>query len=287
MCMLVISLRHRCAVIALFAAAGCWRPTGQLDYVAPRIDPPKTGGATILSAQFSRDMAVDHTSADAIVLVFDREIDPVSLAGRAFMIVLSDGARMRASAASLGPANERDENRTVTLWGELGTPGGPEPVEVVIIERIWDEEGGGLLGASAKVTPHGTPPRLVAVHPHVATADDDNACRGQRIRTYWSDLVTPRITDLGAALQVELADGRAVPPTELDDVLDNGSDTVDDNVVDVCLDAALVPRVVRIAAGSFVTPAGVACSASAASVESSSATAELRPVAEAPRQLVQ
>jgi hypothetical protein len=262
----VLLLRHVSAAVALGMLTACWRPTGQLDYVEPRIDPPKTGGATILSAQFSRDAAVDGTETDAIVLVFDREIDPASLAGRAFMIVLSDGARMRAPSATLGPASERDENRTVTLHGELGTPGGPEPVEVVVIERIWDEDGGGLLGAAAKVTPHGTAPRLVAVHP-LPGATQGTGCRGPRVRTYWSDLVTPLIADLGQALQVELADGSAVAPSQLDDVVVNGSDTSDDNVVDLCLEGAIAPRIVRIAAGSFVTPAGAECEASAAMIE--------------------
>lgn len=283
----VTRLRKGCAAIALltatvFSTTACWRPTGQLDYVAPRIDPPRSGGATILSAQFSRDAATDGTPSDAIVLVFDRDIDPASLEGRAFMIVLSDGARMRAPSASLGPASERDENRTVTLWGEFGTPGGPEPIEVVVIERIWDEGGGGLLGAAAKVTPHGTPPRLVAVHP-LAASTDDSACRGPRIRTVWSDLVAPRIEDLGAALQVELADGRIVAPVALDDVRDNGSDTVDDNVVDLCLGDTDVPRVVQIAAGSFVAPAGVLCGATAASIEASEG-ARGPSVADAPDQ---
>ena len=78
---------------------------------------------------------------------FDRELDASSLVGRAFMVVLGDGSRVRADAAVFGPASEADENRTVTLWGEFGAPEGPAPTDVVVIDRIWDEAGGPLLGA--------------------------------------------------------------------------------------------------------------------------------------------
>jgi hypothetical protein len=247
----------RCgSALAWLLPCACWQPTGRIDYVVPqpsRAPPPVAG---ILSAHFSRDAQRDHTAADAIVVVFDRELDASSLVGRAFMVVLSDGSRVRADAAVLAPASEADENRTVMLWGEFGAPEGPTPTDVVVIDRIWDEAGGPLLGASGKVSAYADGPRLVAVHG--LGAPQSGACggAGQVVRTYWSDEVDDVGDDDLPRIDVELADGRTVHPTGFDDTVENGTDVGDDNVLDLCLAEAIEPRVLRIDAGVFAGPAG-------------------------------
>ena len=84
------------------------------------------------------------------------------------------------------------------------------------------------------------------------------ACGGsaQIIRTYWSDDVLDVGDDDLALIEVELADGRSVHPTGFDDTLGNGTDTSDDNVLELCMSETVEARSVRIVAGSFAGPAG-------------------------------
>lgn len=244
-------------VAPVLLLAGCvWRqPQGHLDYAIPVLPASSTGGATIVSAHFSRDGARDHVPADTIVVVFDREIDATSLVGGAFMIVLSDGSRLRAEQAVLAPASESDENRTVTLTGDFGEPGGRVPTDVVVIDRIWDEAGGPLLGAAGKVSAYEEGPRIVAVRGAIASSA---SCPGasQVVRTFWSDEILDVAADDLAQIDIELADGRTVHPLGFDDTRTDGSDTSDDNVLDFCVGEDAAARVVRVAAGSFRGPAG-------------------------------
>lgn len=258
----------RCGTaLAWLLPCGCWQPTGRIDYVVPqpsRAPPPVAG---ILSAHFSRDAQRDRSGSDAIVVVFDRELDASSLVGRAFMVVLGDGSRVRADAAVLGPASEADENRTVTLWGEFGAPEGPAPTDVVVIDRIWDEAGGPLLGASGKVAAYADGPRLVAVHGRGAPTPGTCAEAAQVVRTYWSDDVDDVGDDDLPRIDVELADGRTVHPASFDDTAANGTDVADDNVLDLCLAEAVEARVLRIDAGVFAGPAGQRTAMGLATIE--------------------
>lgn len=263
----------RCvSALAWLVPCACWQPTGRIDYVVPqpsRAPPPVAG---ILSAHFSRDAQRDRSGADAIVVVFDRELDASSLVGAAFMVVLGDGSRVRADAAVLTPASEADENRTVTLWGEFGAPEGPTPTDVVVIDRIWDEAGGPLLGASGKVSAYADGPRLVAVHGLGAPRPGLCADAAQVVRTYWSD----ELDDAGDGdlprIDVELADGRTVHPRAFDDTAANGTDVADDNVLDLCLAEAVEARVLRIDAGVFAGPAGPRSATGLATIEPAPAT---------------
>jgi hypothetical protein len=243
--------------LPLLLLAGCaWRqPQGHLDYRVSVPTPPAASGASIVSAHFSRDGARDRVPADTIVVVFDREIDAASLVPGAFMVVLSDGSRLRASQAVLAPANEDDENRTVTLTGDFGEPGGRVPTDVVVIDRIWDESGGPLLGAAGKVSAYEEGPRIVAVR---GAAPSARSCAGasQVVRMFWSDEIHDVAPDDLAQIDIELADGRTVHPRDFDDTRVNGTDTSDDNVLELCIGEDAAARVIRVAAGSFRGPAG-------------------------------
>jgi hypothetical protein len=244
-------------LLAFSLLVGCvWRyPQGHLDYAVPSPPPPPTNGASIISAHFSRDAARDQVAADEIVVVFDRELDAASLVGGAFMVVLSDGSRVRAQSAVLAPASEDDENRTVTLSGDFGEPGVRTPTDVVVIDRIWDEGGGPLLGAAAKVTAYEQGPRIVAVR---GAAPSERSCVGARqvVRTFWSDEILDVSPDDLAQIDVELADGRTVHPLRFDDTRTGGTDTADDNVLELCIAEDAAARVLRVAPGSFRGPAG-------------------------------
>ncbi|MFO0635427.1 MAG: hypothetical protein U0168_21495 [Nannocystaceae bacterium] len=208
------------------------------------------------------------------MVVFDRELDATSLVAHAFMVVLADGSRVRARAAVLAPASEDDENRTVTLWGDFGDAIERPPTDVVVIDRVWDEQGGPLLGSASKVEPLGQGPR-----PVLALVGANGCPAGElTVRSYWTDeLHGVDALDLGA-VEIELADGARIHPNGFGDVRDNGSDTVDDNVLDLCLAASAIPRRVRWDPGVFRGAAGQPSAAAELAVfELESATGAPRP----------
>lgn len=58
---------------------------------------------------------------DGLVVVFSRSIDASTMSGSDFRVVTASGDTLTPGCATLAPANESDENRTVLLVGELGT----------------------------------------------------------------------------------------------------------------------------------------------------------------------
>ncbi len=230
----------------------CYREQPRIDYVAPTPSQDALPPSRIVAARFAHDDVGASSPADAVVVVFDRELDAASLVGRAFMVVMSDGSRVRAQQAVLAPASESDENRTVTLWGEFGDPFERPPTDVVVIERLWDEQGGPLLGSSGHVDVITEGPRPLLVMP----GGHDCPEAQQSLRSYWTDTLLDVDDGDLEAVEVELADGQRVHPAGFGDVAVNGSDTVDDNVLDLCLRERTLARRVHWRAGSFRAPAG-------------------------------
>lgn len=252
----VVRGRIALAILVLTTAGACiGRTGGRVEYVAPRREPPPLVVPGILSAHFSRDDERTPASADAIVLVFDRELDAASLTARAFMVVMRDGSRVRAREAVLAPASEDDENRTVTLWGDFGDPQHRPPTDAVIIEPVWDEDGGSLLGAATKIDAFDEGPRVIAA---LAMGPSPTRCpeSGHVVRLYWSDELRGIATDDLARIELVFADGTVAPPAGLDDDASTGTDSVDDNVLDLCAGRAAEPRELRIAAAAFTDPSG-------------------------------
>jgi hypothetical protein len=241
----------------LLAIAGCHRapPRGRVEYVVPRRETLPLVVPGILSAHFSRDDERTPADADAIVLVFDRELDAASLTGRAFMVVMGDGSRVRAREAVLAPASEDDENRTVTLWGDFGDPQHRPPTDAVIIEPVWDEAGGSLLGAATKVDAFTQGPRVIAA---LAVPPLPTRCQGaaSAVRLYWSDELRGVDADDLGRIELLLADGGTKAPVALDDDAASGTDAVDDNVLDLCVGERSEVRELRVAAGAFTDPSG-------------------------------
>lgn len=246
---------HRRALALLLLTACPHAGEGRIEYVVPRRDTVPLVVPGILSAHFSRDDEKTPADADAIVLVFDRELDAASLTGRAFMIVMGDGSRVRAREAVLAPASEDDENRTVTLWGDFGDPQHRPPTDAVIIEPVWDEAGGSLLGAASKIAAFAEGPQVIAA---LALPSSPTRCAGAAsvVRMYWSDeLRGVEPADL-ARIELVLADGSAKAPVALDDDAATGTDSVDDNVLDLCVGEAAEVRELRVAANAFTDPSG-------------------------------
>jgi len=225
-----------------------------VDMVVPRPHEGVAPAASILAARFSRDDSRTPAAADAIVLVFDRDVDPVSLVPHAFLIVEADGTRVFALEAVLAPASESDENRTVTLYGDFGDPKENPATDVIVVGTIYAEDGTSLQGVAAKVEPWDTGTRAVMAE---SIAPGPMSCPDARqvLRTYWSDEIRGvEQADL-ARVQIGLGQGPARPPIGFDDHAGDG-DANDDNVLDLCVDVDAPIVELRIAAGAFVDATG-------------------------------
>lgn len=251
--------------LALSAAllAGCYagpgmRPARPSTAAPGEVAPFAVGPPTALLAAHSQPAsAVDQDYALPVVgvvyVVFSREIDPVSLAPHRFVLALPNGQRVSPVGAFLGPAQERDEHRTVELLladirKDKDKP--PlEPISVTVTGLIHDVDGRELEGMSADVAPQARPVFAVqAVAMSTATT-----CRGfdHAVRVYWSAPV--RRPEAAPAPQVAFLEGMQVPPHGSDDVDEPG----DDNVIDYCLRGPGNLRWIDLPAGAVVDLRGV------------------------------
>ena len=270
-------------------------------YPGPEPEPAPTGAAAatprLVSAQVSRFgvelpplreateprmVEGDEDSQDRLVLVFADEVDPLTLSPLAFGILRADGRRVRPVRAFLGPADEGDENRSVTLLGNFGTEQAP-PVAAYVLGPLYTEAGASLEGLDADVIPASVPDRPVVIE---RLAADERRCPGaaQVVRTTWSDA----LTEVGAAdlagIELRLADGRTVHPIDFDDQARREGDEpcpapfaaslcgpADDNVLDLCLDTEVAVVHLRVAAGLFADANGLATAATEVALPPASA----------------
>ncbi|MFO7562510.1 MAG: hypothetical protein R6X02_07690 [Enhygromyxa sp.] len=278
--------RPRCTLVLLaIFAAGCVGGSygARTRYPSSEPEPPPAPAVSLLSAHLTRygdelpplsgdehgrERLVEggeHTQ-DAILLVFSEEVDPLTLDPRAFGILRADGRRVRPVRAVLAPADEGDENRSVTLLGNFGREGAP-PVAVHVIGPLFAESGAELRGLDANITGPEQPLRPVLVErlePNESRCPD----AAQLLRSYWSDSLTHVGADDLAGIELRLADGRVVHPIDFDDQAWREDDPpcpedfsaclgpADDNVLDLCLDTGEAVVHLHFAAGLFSDPSG-------------------------------
>lgn len=173
--------RSRPFVLAalLAAASGAMAP-------AAADEPP--AGPRILSAYFGLDEAAlplthpfrlscgDGDSIDSLPIVLSREIDQRTLEPSDFVIRTRSGRSLQPNCATLNPAGEESEDRTILLLGELGDWPADPPLEVEIVGEVLTEpaEDGSVVSLLGLVSPEPPPypegPTLVFAEP-VAEAD--------------------------------------------------------------------------------------------------------------------
>lgn len=180
-------------------------------------------------------------------------------------VVRRDGIEIVPVCATLRPANEESEDRTVLLIGQFGSASAP-PEEVEIVGAL-NGESVSLLGAFTEVvTPEPAGPSLVLasrLSAERAQIGEGNGCPAgttQVVQVVWQGGVSvpPRGADPGDEERMEYrvtvraATGaeRELAPFAIGD-LDDG-----DNNHDLCLDTADVPLRVAIDANVFVDPGG-------------------------------
>ena len=242
-------------------------------------DDSRGASPPLLSAFFGLDNALPGSSAgicpqapglDGIVVNVSLTLDNAAVRPDQWVVVTKSGARNVPVCASLLPANDPGERRTVLLVGNLGSAEDPP-------RRI--EVPDGLPTANAKqrastrrasfepVAPLTAGPRLVIAE-RVAKPTLGGATTGpdgcplttkQVLRVAWEGGITRaaggRTTNADAKnyrVEVEGEDGsrRTVSPTALADVNDF------DNYHELCLATRDRALIVRARAGAFVDPNG-------------------------------
>jgi hypothetical protein len=205
----------------------------------------------ILSAQLAGPGPIRGSASEGytvhyrLYVVFSTALDPASLWPEKFVIMLLNGERVAPYRATLAPANEDDENRTVALElvarvtpppdmiketsseGQRDSPPARErakawmsaraqttPRSLALTRALHGESGVVIDELSSAIPPIDSPVRLTLAH-RVPISRRRCPDFAQAIRTYWSTPVSS--TDPIPGIWLRLGDGRRVHPDALDD----------------------------------------------------------------------
>lgn len=193
---------------------------------------------------------------DGMPVIFSVQIDIASVSATAFAVEISSGEIVTPLCATLRPAIEPLEQRTILLIGAF-SPADSLPLSVEIVEQLEDTEGNSLLGLkSEKVTALADGPSLVLAERFTPSAAGlETECpeaTTQAILLTWEGGVTgPQGADLSeaqrTAVAVLLENGERVPPLSL------GDDDPDNHVI-ACLAENSPAVAVSVVAGFFHDP---------------------------------
>lgn len=262
-------------VLALTALVGCDGVTVEHDVGLP--DEGSDTMARILAVYYGLDELPLAASLlcgavvagqDGVPVTFSVQLDGATVSPEDFVVETATGARVTPDCATLAPAIEPLELRTVLLTGTFGTAGAQlRAVEVVGV--LDDLDGNGITGLrSEDVTPLEDGPSLVLAERYLPTNPGiDGECptgTAQVVQLVWGGGVTgPAGATLGEpqrlGVLVRLADGSTVQPIAL-------GDDDPDNYVYACLDAASPAIEISVAAGLFHDPGDDANPATSAPV---------------------
>ena len=235
------------------------------------------GNASILSAYHGLDQlpavasllcGVNVAGDDGMPVVFSTQLQVDSVVPESFLVIRSDGQSVVPNCATLHPADEPLEKRTVLLTGDFGTFG-ETPLRVEVTGPLLTFDGESLLGLSTEdISPLEDGPRVVLAE---RFAPETNGLSGecpngtaQVVQLTWEGGVTgPANAALGEDQRlgtwVLLEDGATVNPLAL-------VDDDPDNHVLACLAEDSPAQWVVVHAGLFHDPGDIANPATHAEV---------------------
>ena len=194
--------------------------------------------------------------ADGMPVTFSVQLDHDTVKPEAFAVTTSTGKVVKPKCATLRPADEKLENRTVLLAGTFGTIEA-QPTAVEIVGDLRDAQGRSLRGLrSERITPlEDGPSLLLAERFSPETPGLSGECPSgtkQVVQLTWEGGVTgPKGSELKepqrTAVEVTLRDGSKVTPTAL-------ADDDPDNFVHACLATPVEATSVAVKAGYFHDP---------------------------------
>ena len=227
-----------------------------------------TPSVNILSAFFGLDNGVPGLlfgcglfgMQDGMPIVLDQRIPlPALLDSNVFMVHRASGAVSPVACATLMPALEPEERRTILLIGEFASASDP-PVGVSIVGSLLTDAGSDAQGAMTEtVVPLDAGPSIVIAEHYMASelptggADECSADTDHIIKTTWDGGVTGH---LGAHLSeahrlgttIEYANGQIRSASMLADALDG------DNHVEFCMSEPGEPVSISAAADLYEDP---------------------------------
>jgi hypothetical protein len=202
---------------------------------------------------------------DGLVVVFDREIDMASVEAGDIVVRTKSGRTGEMVCATLMPAADDGERRTLLLVGEFGNANADPPAEVDVVGHLLARDGkADYQGAKKSVMPLAAGPVLVwaervtssGARPGKGSWARGSACpagTAQAVLVTWSGGVRRRdgdeLTGLERSLyDVVMEDGKRAEPFALGD-LDDG-----DNHHLLCLRETGRPVQVMFPAGPLADP---------------------------------
>jgi len=242
----------------------------------PEID--ETREAKIVTAFFGLDNGMTQQARalywkapgkDGMPLVFSHEIDPNTLDAADFEVTSRNGTVFEAEAATLLPANEEFELRTVLLIGEYGNYPDNPPVSVKIAGDLASRTGHNFKGESIQVIPLEEGPVLSDAEYFTFTEDYPYVESGMGcdcpkeetqmvVKAVWSggvravngeELGDNELDDFHITL-VNGTDTAVVTPFQLADLSDN------DNNIDLCINEPGIPILVQVNEHTAIDPRG-------------------------------
>jgi len=78
---------------------------------------------------------------DGLPVVFSELLDPTTVDPSDFLITTASGANYTPAGATVNPAHDADERRTVALFGEFGAADTDPPVSVSLVGEIYSVDG--------------------------------------------------------------------------------------------------------------------------------------------------
>ena len=221
--------------------------------------------ASILSAYYGLDelppavavlCGAEGVGEDGMPVIFSVQLDDDSVSPELFAVETAAGNAVTPVCATLQPAAEPLELRTVLLAGPFGTPDA-QPRAVEVVGQLQDLGGQTLQGLRTEIiTPLEAGPSLVLAQRFdpatVGLAGECPTDTIQVVQMTWEGGVSgPAGSALGEsqrmAVSVTLDDGSEVTPTAL-------ADDDPDNIVHACLDTSRAPQSISVAAGFFYDP---------------------------------
>lgn len=193
---------------------------------------------------------------DGMPVTFSVQIDIETVSATAFAVETTSGEFVTPLCATLRPAIESLEQRTVLLIGSF-SPGDSLPLSVEIVEQLEDIDGNSLIGLRGeKVTALADGPSLVFAERFAPGMPGlEGECpeeTAQAVLLTWEGGVTgPQGADLGeaqrSAMSVLLENGDPVNPISL------GDDDPDNHVI-ACIAETSPAVAVSVIAGFFHDP---------------------------------
>lgn len=240
----------------------------------PEVD--KTREIKILTAFFGLDNKLPRRTnliypnaygKDGMPLVFSHELDPNTIEGIDFEVTTQDGAVHILDVASLQPANEEFELRTILLIGEYGSYPNNQPISVKVVGDLMTRTGQNFKGQTIKVIPLEDGPILSYAeyftidekYPYVKKGDGCDCPKEETkmvVKAVWSGGVRAiNGKELGedesSAFVISMLKGKdtiQVTPFKLADLSDN------DNNIDLCLKEDGIPIRLEVKENTAIDP---------------------------------